>query len=341
MRWFFLTICFFLTAISLGSATSLIADDATIADPGTTVMIDILLDEASGGLSGYNITVELDNPGIADIVEVSYPSWATIHENSYLPSDDCWIMAVDLSSNVEGGSTDILLATVTIRGDGAGSTNLLVSPVQIDDDTGGVISTDPDEALIIVEGSVPPPPSNTSFEVMLGDGWCIFSTPIALEPDKATFETIFDPESQEAIRAIIMWDEDHWIVPTKNYRLQPLDAVYVIVKEGSTARAVLVPSSGVTTPPQKELVAGLNLIGPAPPHDESGFTELSLDQMLISIEEASGGLTGYVMVISPPHGQPSWSYGRGGTIQDMLPYKGYWVVMENPDTLYGFSTTPI
>jgi hypothetical protein len=28
-------------------------------------------------------------------------------------------------------------------------------------------------------------------------------------------------------------------------------------------------------------------------------------------------------------------------VHDLLPYKGYWVVMENPDTLYGFSTTPI
>jgi hypothetical protein len=117
MRWLFVTFCIFLAVISSGSATSLIAGDVTMTGPGATVMIDILLDEASGGLSGYNITVELDNPGIADIVEVSYPSWATIHENSSLPADDCWIMAVDLSGSVEGGSTDILLATVTIRGD--------------------------------------------------------------------------------------------------------------------------------------------------------------------------------------------------------------------------------
>lgn len=67
-----------------------------------------------------------------------------------------------------------------------------------------------------------------------------------------------------------------------------------------------------------------------------------MDQALISIEEVPGGLRGYTMVVSPGLNQPDWTYSLGGTIRDLLPYKGYWVVMENgPDTLYGFSTTPI
>jgi hypothetical protein len=68
---------------------------------------------------------------------------------------------------------------------------------------------------------------------------------------------------------------------------------------------------------------------------------MPLDVALISIKEAPGGLTGYTMVISPGHNQPGWTYGLGGTMRDLLPFKGYWVVMENADTLYGFSTTPI
>ncbi len=48
------------------------------------------------------------------------------------------------------------------------------------------------------------------------------------------------------------------------------------------------------------------------------------------------------MVISPSLNQPGWTYAKGGQFYDMVTYKGYWVIMENgPDTLYGFSTTPI
>jgi len=52
-------------------------------------------------------------------------------------------------------------------------------------------------------------------------------------------------------------------------------------------------------------------------------------------------LRGYSMVISPALNQPGWVYTLGGTSKDLLPYKGYWVVMENADVLVGFSTTPI
>jgi len=62
---------------------------------------------------------------------------------------------------------------------------------------------------------------------------------------------------------------------------------------------------------------------------------------LISIENV-GNVSGYTMVVSPNLNQPGWSYAKGGTILDLLPYKGYWVIMENgPDTLFGFSTTPL
>jgi hypothetical protein len=72
-----------------------------------------------------------------------------------------------------------------------------------------------------------------------------------------------------------------------------------------------------------------------------GFAPMPVDQALISIKEAPGNLTGYTMVISPNLNQPGWVYALGGPLQDILPYKGYWVIMENPDTYWGFSTTPI
>jgi hypothetical protein len=91
----------------------------------------------------------------------------------------------------------------------------------------------------------------------------------------------------------------------------------------------------------RNLNAGISLIGPAPAYEQGVFPAMSLDHALFSIDEAPGGKTGYVIVISPGLNQPGWGYPRGGTIHDILPFKGYWVVMENPATLCGLSTTPI
>ena len=68
---------------------------------------------------------------------------------------------------------------------------------------------------------------------------------------------------------------------------------------------------------------------------------MPVDQGLVSIENV-GDLTGYVIVVSPNINQPGWAYAKRGQVKDLLPFKGYWITMENgPDTMYGFSTTPI
>ena len=87
---------------------------------GKTATVNIVLDEAPQGLSGYNLTVSLSNAAIAEIIAVSFPAWATLHDNSTLPADSLWITALDLSEQIQNGTTNITLATLTIRGDNAG-----------------------------------------------------------------------------------------------------------------------------------------------------------------------------------------------------------------------------
>ena len=199
-----------------------------------------------------------------------------------------------------------------------------------------------DEASVAIEETLPPP---SEFLVTLGPGWNLFSTPVQLDTASSTLISIVTPETVGNVQLVLGWDpvNERWIPLYGDYQLQPLYAIYVKVKEGATAQARLVPSQQVTFPPSRQLVAGMNLIGPAPAYNSTlrNFPAMPLDQALISIAQAPGGLPGYTMVISPGLNQPGWAYALGGTIRDLLPYKGYWVVMENPDTLYGFSTTPI
>ncbi len=169
--------------------------------------------------------------------------------------------------------------------------------------------------------------------------WNLFSTPVNLDDSKDALIDIF-PQKQN-IEAALGWDGQKWFQPGPNYILRPMDAIYIRVNANTPA--YLYPSQSVTAPPSRPLPAGISLIGPAPAYDErmAMFPTQPLDYALISIEEAQGNLTGYTMVISPALNQPGWAYGLGGEMENLLPYKGYWVAMTNPDTMFGFSTTPI
>ena len=185
--------------------------------------------------------------------------------------------------------------------------------------------------------------SGTSFDVELNEGWNIFSTPIVLESGNSKFTEIFPVSEQGKLLIVLGWDGSHWFIPTAETVVQPLDAYFIKVAEEETAHAVIVPSNSISSLPSKQVTTGINLIGFAPAYDSEtqSFPEMPLNQALVSIEYV-GSYTGYTIVVSPSYNQPAWSYAKGGQIHDFIPFKGYWVVMENgPDTLYGFSTTPI
>jgi len=171
------------------------------------------------------------------------------------------------------------------------------------------------------------------------DPWNLFSTPVSLDNGKDTLVDIFPHE--EDIDVVLGWDGQKWFQPGPDYVLNPLYALYIRVNDNTPA--LLYPAQYVTAPPSRPLPSGISLLGPAPAYDElpAMFPAQRLDLALISIKEAPGNLTGYTMVISPALNQPGWAYALGGDLEDLLPFKGYWVVMTNPDTLFGFSTTPI
>ncbi|GEM_PF-5222324 len=98
--------------------------------------INITLTEAPNGLSGYNITVSVENSSIAEIESVEFPDWATLHDNSTLPSSTVWIKAVDLNECIQQNATDITLATLKIKVKGTGITHINVTSVRMDDDNG-------------------------------------------------------------------------------------------------------------------------------------------------------------------------------------------------------------
>ena len=176
----------------------------------------------------------------------------------------------------------------------------------------------------------------------LSEGWNLLSTPIKLHSANNTLEQILGEPPASIVEASYRWDavNEQW-KSLIGYELSPLEAVYVKVAPGASVTAEFISSEELSWPPSRELQRGLNLIGPAPAFVDGDFEVMPLDQALISIAEPEVGLTGYIMVISPPHNQIPWAYALGGDIEDLVPYQGYWVVMQNAGTLLGFSSTPI
>lgn len=175
----------------------------------------------------------------------------------------------------------------------------------------------------------------SSFTVTLESGWNVVSTPILLAPGHSQFSQIFSAGDQERIVQALGWDGSLWYAAQANDEMTPLYAFYINVKEGEVAHATIVPSTSISSPPARVLVTGWNLIGPAPAYEDGAFSPKPVEDSLITIEGD------YRIVVSPGLHQPSWSYVRGGASRDLLPYKGYWVFMDHPDTLAGFSTTPL
>lgn len=144
---FLVLIVVFTGIIATSNSSSPIVNisDGQVDAIGSTTGINITLSEVQNGLSGYNLTISLSNTSIAEIISVSFPEWAALHDNSTLPGDSVWIKAADLNDQIKSGTTNISLATLTIRGDSPGDTSIIAMVTKMDDDNGNLInpSTDP------------------------------------------------------------------------------------------------------------------------------------------------------------------------------------------------------
>ena len=179
---------------------------------------------------------------------------------------------------------------------------------------------------------------NDEFSLNLSPGWSLFSTPVTLDPAHSTFDKIFSDGDQQHIQIILGWDGNQWFIPDSGYHLLPLDAL--VIKTDDTVKATLIPSSEISAPSSRVLTEGINLVGCAPACTNRTFESTSVDESFQCIGASQDG-PGYVMVISPAWNQPGWACVNGDTTKDLIPFKGYWVIMENTDILYGFSTTPL
>jgi PKD repeat protein len=138
---------------------------------GQSRTVNVVLEDAPAGLSGYNITVELANGAKAEITAITLPAWAGVYQKSGVPADTAWIKALDLNRQVEAGATGVVLATITTRGDQLGSTAITVTATAMDDDNGSRIATSSTDGTLTVIQAVPQLPGYPAPTDPDGDGF--------------------------------------------------------------------------------------------------------------------------------------------------------------------------
>lgn len=178
-RPFVITICLVLALIATATAATVpsvlapapvptlrvTTGDVEIPTVGETVEVPVVLEAAPNGLAGYEITVALSDPSIAEITAVDFPTW-TIVENadgsfSYfnnsaslaLPASTVTLKAADVKSEVPLSATDVTLVTLTIRGLAAGITRTVITPdpsLGIEDRNGDLYPIYPLQGTVIV-----------------------------------------------------------------------------------------------------------------------------------------------------------------------------------------------
>jgi hypothetical protein len=74
--------------ISCASAANVVSFNPQTVEmrPGSSQDVQILMDSIPDGLSGFNITISILNPEIAEISAVSFPGWNSLPRNSTFPS---------------------------------------------------------------------------------------------------------------------------------------------------------------------------------------------------------------------------------------------------------------
>ncbi|MDD1724035.1 MAG: hypothetical protein LUQ07_02770, partial [Methanospirillum sp.] len=136
------------------TATVISVSPVTLSE-GAEGTATLTLDSVPEGLSGYQLKVASDNQGIVAVTGATFPAWASLSE-AVPESGSYALRAIDLNSGVEKGASNINLATVTVKAVSAGTAQIIISGVKIDDDAGNPVSTEVKSGTVSVSGSGSP-----------------------------------------------------------------------------------------------------------------------------------------------------------------------------------------
>ena len=126
-----------------GSTAALLAPVLTLGSGSTpfggSVSLPITLSQAPEGLSGFHLTVRMDNPGVARFVSMEFPDFGMV-DFTVVSDSEARIAAADVNGLVQSGAVDIALGALVISSLSEGSTNINLTVDAMDDEIGNEIA---------------------------------------------------------------------------------------------------------------------------------------------------------------------------------------------------------
>ncbi len=127
---------------------------------GLTVPLQMSLNAVQVSLSGFFVTVAVEDPAVARIVAVQFPDYRDPITGDQLsgllgslPAASVGIAAVDLAGALAGPFESKVLATISVELLASGSTQVsVVAPPRVDDDTGQLVAVTLKSGALIVSG---------------------------------------------------------------------------------------------------------------------------------------------------------------------------------------------
>jgi hypothetical protein len=153
--------------------------ESTTVAVGANATVNLTLSSAPQGISGYNLTLTVVDPEVATITGVSGPGAFQLSPTDSLRDGTVAnVEAVDLTSSVEPGATDVPLGTVRLRGETDGATTLRVDVLAMDADGGGdVAPATRNGTLTVGEGTDTATPTSTPTPTLTTNTTSSGSTP--------------------------------------------------------------------------------------------------------------------------------------------------------------------
>ena len=135
---------------------------------GDSVSLPISLSHAPEGMSGFRLTVRMDNPGVAQFVNMEFPDFGMI-DFTVISNSEVRIAAADVNDLVQAGAIDILLGAAVISSLSEGSTNVSLIVDAMDDEIGNEIAPNVSNGTLTIL-NVAPAVTMTSETVSIDEG---------------------------------------------------------------------------------------------------------------------------------------------------------------------------
>jgi PGF-CTERM protein len=153
----------------VGTATAddgaqLTVTNATVEENETSTL-RLALSRAPAGLSGYEVTLELPEDGVAEVRDARYPDAFQLTTDPAISGDGQRVTLEAAVTDTPPGATNVTLATVEVTGTGGGTTAVRVTDAQVDADNGSRVAPDYSSGSVAVE-----PLANDGADTGSGDG---------------------------------------------------------------------------------------------------------------------------------------------------------------------------